>query len=624
VAGKKADWYNRGPDELPFLMGKEAGTMHSSRIGHYAAVMLLGCLLFVPGLDHPLWDVDEAHNAECAREMLDSGNAIVPRFNFVLRTDKPALLYWIMMAAYAAFGVSDWSARLASVVSSVGTLLAVYELGRQMFQPLTGLLAAVVLATSGMFLVASRAATPDALLIFWVTATMLSFWSSYRRGSRGWLIWTGLTTALAVLAKGAVGLVLPAGCLLLFLLWERRLSVVLDRRWLLGMAVFALVALPWYVLVGVETKGEFLRGFFLKHHLERFQRPLEGHGGFVLFHPVVFLATFAPWSAFVGATVWYAMGRRASGDADAAGGHAGSSSPYRLLWCWIAVWFVFFSLAGTKLPNYTLPAFPAWAVLTGRFLHRWAAGQLPLDRGGMTVGLSAWAGIGLLWTAGILIAAGVIPVAVLEGRTLPRLGTLAPLGLLLVGGGVAGTLLLLRERLVGRWPVVAGLAASAVAALAPLAAWGPGRVASYRAPYPLAQAMLQFQQEPEVAIGCYGFYQPSLVWYTQREVKRFARAQDALDHLGSVTQSYLVVPEPVWERLATELHGEATVVARAWDFLENETILLISNRPTGGTADQSSRGASGQDHGGTVPEAAPVSPRGSGSCGPWSAASWER
>lgn len=551
--------------------------MITSRLPNILLLILLGFLLFLPGSGAcPLWDVDEAHNAECAREMFDSGNWVVPTFNFALRSDKPALLYWIMMVLYGLIGVSDFAARLGSAVFGIGTLLVTSELGRRMFDARTGVLAGIVLGTSVMFCVSSRAATPDALLIFWVAATMLVFWISYSARGRSWLMGCGLTMALAVLAKGAVGLLLPMTILTLFLLWERRVHLLWDRRLLWGVVLFSLVALPWYVAVGIETKGAFIRGFFWKHHVERFQEPMEGHAGSVVFHPLVFLVTFAPWSAFLGATVWASTGRRMALDwSTTSATGVSAASAYRLLWCWIGVWFLFFSLAGTKLPNYTLPAFPAFALLTARFLTRWADGQIAL-RGLMVLGFVLCSLIGAAIIAGLIVAAGKIPQIHLEGRTFPELSLLVPLGFVLLVAGALSAWLANGQQ---RWAAVVFVAVASVITVAGLAAWGPGTVARHRAPYALAQAVLHHQVEDEVEIACLDFYQPSLVWYTQRHIARLDSSRAAIDHLHSVKQTYLVTPRGTWEHLASRIKGPVAVVAAAWDFMANQEIVLVSNRP---------------------------------------------
>src|SRR5262249_49760744 len=156
---------------------------------------------------------------------------------------------------------------------------------------------------------------------------------------------------------------------------SRQLRRLLDRRLALGLLAFALVALPWYVWVGVDTRADFLRGFFLTHNVNRYLSPMEHHGGPVYYYAAVLVLGFAPWSVFLGLFSGDAGRALRSPEEEAPDGPRAS---VRFLCCWVAVYFGFFSLAGTKLPNSVLPAFAPVALLTGRFLDRWRNGALDL------------------------------------------------------------------------------------------------------------------------------------------------------------------------------------------------------------------------------------------------------
>src|SRR5262249_39155930 len=135
------------------------------RLGHYLLLLGVALLLFFPNLGAPsLWDVDEGNNSEAAREMGESGNWVVPTFNYKLRVDKPALLYWLQIGAYALFGVNEFAARFPSALAALATVLLTYELGRRLFDAATGLLAGVVLASTVLFCAVAHFANPDALL----------------------------------------------------------------------------------------------------------------------------------------------------------------------------------------------------------------------------------------------------------------------------------------------------------------------------------------------------------------------------------------------------------------------------------------------------------------------------
>src|SRR5713101_9776458 len=135
----------------------------SNRCGHYLLLLALAAGLSFPNLGGPsLWDIDEGNNAEAAREMLDCGNWVVPTFNYQLRVDKPALLYWLQIGAFRLFGINEFAARFPSALAALAAVLMTYELGGRMFGAATGLLAGLILASTGLFCASAHFANPDA------------------------------------------------------------------------------------------------------------------------------------------------------------------------------------------------------------------------------------------------------------------------------------------------------------------------------------------------------------------------------------------------------------------------------------------------------------------------------
>jgi 4-amino-4-deoxy-L-arabinose transferase-like glycosyltransferase len=224
-------------------------------------LLTVAAIAFLTNLGGPrLWDRDEPRNAGCAREMLVAGDWVVPVFNDELRTHKPILLYWLMMLSYTLFGITEFAARFPSALLGVGTVLLTWFIGCRLFRPSAGLWAGIALATALMFGVASRAATPDAPLIFFSTLAI----AVYVAGTTGRDVPGGIGTGqgprakgqgdnrrllrpqpsplspfvrwfpdrwtaagmyavmgIAVLAKGPVGLVLPTAVIGMFLLIQR-------------------------------------------------------------------------------------------------------------------------------------------------------------------------------------------------------------------------------------------------------------------------------------------------------------------------------------------------------------------------------------------------------------------
>jgi len=384
---------------------------------HVVILLVAGCVFFTNLGGPKLWDRDEPRNAGCAAEMLARGDWIVPTFNDELRTHKPVLLYWLMMIAYRVTGIGEFSARFWSAVAGVGTTVLTYHIGRRLFNSTVGLWAAVVLASSIMFGVLSRAATPDAVLIFWQTAAIYVFLcamspatattGSAPDSSQPWrtqqffpkshatAVLMYALMSVAVLAKGPVGIVLPTAVIGMFLLvmrlpgeentepppgrlraWLRRIARLFrcfypghffrtawSMRPVTAILVAVCVAAPWYMLVGLQTNWEWNIGFIMDHNVGRATQVLEGHrGSALIYYPVAMTIGFFPWSLFLVPVVLETVRRIRRRD------------PWRtgcmFAVCWIGVYVVVFSIARTKLPNYVAPAYPAMALLTAGYLYQ--------------------------------------------------------------------------------------------------------------------------------------------------------------------------------------------------------------------------------------------------------------
>jgi 4-amino-4-deoxy-L-arabinose transferase-like glycosyltransferase len=539
------------------------------RLGHYLLLTAVWAVLCLPNLGGPsLWDVDEGKNSGCSYEMLEANNWVVPTFNYELREDKPPLLYWLQLAGYALFGVGEFAARLPSALAALLTVLALYELGRRTFGTSTALLAGLMLAASVAFCGAAHFANPDALLNALSLLSLLAFWAAYRHDGRSWWIWGALWTALAVLAKGPVGLLLPAAVVVFFLFWQRDLKRLLDRRLLLGTLVFVAVAAPWYVWVGLETHGQWLKGFWTIHNQNRFLSPMESHGGPIIYYLVVLVVGLAPWSIFAGVTIRHCVQTlRDPGSTERAA--------VRFLLCWFFVYLTFFSLAGTKLPNYILPLYPAAVLLTARFLDQWRRGLVHPPAWVMTFGLTCLGLMGIGLTVALLIVGGVLPVSFARIRLLPGLASWAWLGILPIAGAVAAWWLGRGEQ---RSRFVTTLIVYSVAFVGLIAALAGASVEQYKAPRALASALPADQLHREVRIAALQYSQPSLVFYCRREVACLSTEQQAIDFLRSPLPAYLVTPIESWDRLRPQTGRSCWVLERRYDLYAGQDVVLISNK----------------------------------------------
>lgn len=644
----------------------------NGRFGHYLLLLLTAAWLFLPRLGDPsLWDVDEGHNIETSRGMLESGDWVLPMFNGSLRVDKPALLYWLQIGAYRWFGVNEFSGRLPSALAAALTMLLTYELGRRMFGAPAGLLAGLVLGSSLLFCGVAHFANPDALLNACAVLTFLLCWRSLGRHAIPWPAVAGVTTGLGVLAKGPVGLILPLAAIGIFLLWTRQLRRLWRPSLFNALLLFLLVAGPWFALVGSETKGDFLRGFLMTHNVDRFNAPMEHHGGPFYYHVFSLVLGFLPWAAFLGPVIWDAMRQFRSGEAQTTSfpssawertsrssasrpipaekqslatrfrssgffrllkiwlawalffvlffqvlmpsltllvGHYLSEKPAGILlniihltaaftpllayvrWgpspgtdhseekfliVWVYVYFVFFTMSRTKLPNYILPAVTPMALLTARFLDRWRRGVFQPGLWVMNLVLPFWTAAGVFLGLALLIAAGKVGLPFLRAHQFPGLEDGAWLGLLLIGGAGASWLCAWRQ---ARAASLVCLAISGVAFVGGLASWGGVALDEHKATRPLVELAGACQSRREVHIGCYQWYEPSLVFYCRREVRRLNAEAEVAEHLQCPLPALLFVPATVWDNLEAKIDAPKRILARRWDFYRRCEVLVVGNR----------------------------------------------
>jgi 4-amino-4-deoxy-L-arabinose transferase-like glycosyltransferase len=307
-----------------------------------------------------IYSLDEAKNSVCAREMLDRGDLIVPTFNQELRTDKPPLHYYFMQLAYLIFGVNEFSARFFSVIMGIITLLTTWWLANRYLGARAALYAMLVLISSLHFDLQFHMAVPDPYLIFLLTVGLAAFYVFYREEKTGYLLISYIAFGLGTLTKGPVAIALPGLSILIFLLINKKFSweymLKLKPFWILG--VLMIVVIPWYVLVSLKTNGDWTRDFFFYHNLGRYTSTMEGHGAIFLITPLIVIIGLLPFSIFlIQSFRWTWQKRREN---------------HLLLYSLVYILTIvaFFSISKTKLPNYTVPAYPFLAILLGNYLAR--------------------------------------------------------------------------------------------------------------------------------------------------------------------------------------------------------------------------------------------------------------
>ena len=294
----------------------------------------------------PLYKADESRYGEISREMVASGDWVTPRLNGFKYFEKPPLQYWATAVFFTVFGEHDGVARLwTALLGLAGIALALYA-GNQLFGPPIGGYAAAVLAGSPLYVVLGQVNTLDMSVTFFLSVAIFAL--ALERP-----LWFWVGCALAVLSKGLIGIVLPAGTIVLYLLLRRDGSLMRRLRIAPGVALFLVIAAPWFIAVSAAN-AEFAHFFFVQEHFQRFTTEMHQRVHPWWYFLPVLAAGMAPWLVPLCRAALRAFRERSDAEL--------------LLWCWALVVFVFFSASSSKLPPYILPIFPALALLAARSL----------------------------------------------------------------------------------------------------------------------------------------------------------------------------------------------------------------------------------------------------------------
>ena len=339
-------------------------------------------VVFFAGLTIPLVGPDEPRYAQVAREMFERHDWITPTLGGFNWFEKPALLYWLEIVSYNIFGVSEFAARFGSALFGLGTVAALWILGRNIettndeqrtTNEYPNWLALIAGSTIGLIAFA-HGASFDIILTFPITAAMVSYFVYELRGRIGWLVSFYFFIGVALLAKGLVGIVFPFAIVAFFHLLRWKMpsrTLVLSGVW--GTVLACLVAATWYLPMYMRHGYEFVDQFLIQHHFQRFTSNKYLHPQpFYFFFWVLPLMTI-PWLPFFVIGLWRFGKRfvqRIAADANEDPGQLQNLSLFAF--AWLAVPVVFFSFSGSKLPGYILPALPAAIILAADVIYDFA------------------------------------------------------------------------------------------------------------------------------------------------------------------------------------------------------------------------------------------------------------
>lgn len=507
------------------------------------------------------------------------GGWVVPKVQDRPRLNKPPLIYWVQAAsAWILAGGnplhdSIWMYRLPSAICAMIAVFATWRVGVGMFDPRAGWVGAALLAVCPMIVWDAHQARADELLLACTTVTMWAFWHLWR-GKAGWrwpvVFWVGV--ALGILAKGPITPMVAGLTLLAVALLTRRWKWLARTKPLVGLGIVAVLVLPWVIAVihkvGFSTYWDTIFG----ETVGRSGSAREGHAGPPGYHLLFLVVLFWPGVLMTALSFTRAV-RRAwgvalpTGDEDddteteteAHDGEAvdnespGEEKPKKPpilariravftlllgrlrgrpgeLFClaWIVPSWIVFELVATKLPHYTLPLYPAVALLTARGLLAAADGMMPgLASGSVRLGHWAWLFIGVFIVAGVPIGVSVF----------------GPIPVILAGILIAGVSAELLRRSWRRLSMgqVGGAQAWSVAAVVVAQAGLLGVVLPYAKGLWLSPQLAEIAEHAgkDLPIASVGYHEDSLVFLTRGRLEKIDEARDWLrDH----HQGILIAP----------------------------------------------------------------------------------
>jgi len=353
-------------------------------------ILIAGFFGFMLG-DRPLSVPDEARYVEIPREMVITGNYITPRLNGVKYFEKPVLFYWLESLSIRLFGLGEFTLRLWSVLFATIGCVSVFLAGSRLYGRRTALMSTAVLATSLLYYALSHAIILDMPVTVLLTISLFSFLLGMHEvigRRRRFYLWCFYAfSALAVLTKGLIGILIPGMIIGAWIIMLGEWRILKTMYLPSGLALFTLIAAPWHLLV-MRSNPEFFHFYFIQEHFLRYLTTMHNRYEPAWFFVPIVLCGLFPWSVFLMQAIKHSL------PATWRERHEHRDALFLMLWAGLV--FLFFSASGSKLVPYILPVFPPIALLIGRYLAD------ALDRRDFP-GIKA--GYHILLTAALLLAA---------------------------------------------------------------------------------------------------------------------------------------------------------------------------------------------------------------------------
>lgn len=321
---------------------------------------------------------DEAIYAQVSKEMIETGAWLTPHWNGHQWFQKPPAYFWATALLFKLFAPSEFWARAVSALSGVGVVVVSYQIARLIYNHAAGIMTALILLASELFVFYARFGTTDTMLTFVVLLTIYGYLRA-EEDDRWWLL-AGGGCGLALMVKGAAGVIAP-GTLLLAVLIDGRTRSTLLSKWLwAGIACAALVVFPWHALMYCLHGDSFLSRYLFQQTLDRARSNVNEYQRGYGYYLSVLLEFYRPWVYVLPFALIFFRTKRS-----------------RIITIMAALVVLLYTAVQTKFQWYIAPAIPAFSIIIGGFVARSIENR---PRGQQSLVFLAFA---LLWFAGTAV-----------------------------------------------------------------------------------------------------------------------------------------------------------------------------------------------------------------------------
>lgn len=333
------------------------------RKSYFVIIGIFVLLYILPLGIRPIIIPDESRYAEIPREMIDSGDWIVPRLNGLRYFEKPVMGYWLNALSIKLFGENAFAVRFPSAAATGLSAFMIFLLIRRFSGEITSAtLAALIFLTSFIVYGIGTFNILDSMLAMFVTASMTSFFFGLnaepsKKKKNVYLLLFGAFCGFAFLTKGFLAFAIPVVAIVPFMIWEGRFKELFIISWLPIIAA-VLVVIPWAVMVYFKAP-DFWHFFVWIEHIKRFLSSEAQHHESFWYYIYLFPAAALPWTFLFPAAI---LGVKKTGI---------KTSIIRYAICWFFFPFLFFSVSKGKILTYILPCFPPFAMLMSTGLKKY-------------------------------------------------------------------------------------------------------------------------------------------------------------------------------------------------------------------------------------------------------------